>query len=74
MRFSRWPHRGVVCVRSGSVVALTRLHLAELLLDHNPDEHAEAIVHLDFAINEVREMKMQPSLERAPGRKQVLGA
>ena len=55
-------------------VALTRLHLAELLLDHFPDKHAEAIEHLDFAINEFRDMKMQPSLERALGRKQVLGA
>ncbi len=55
-------------------LALTRLGLAELLLDHYPDEHAEAIEHLDFAIGEFREMKMQPSLERALGRKQVLGA
>ena len=55
-------------------LALSRLGLAELLLDHYPDEHADAIEHLDFAINEFRDMKMQPSLERALGRKQVLGA
>ena len=55
-------------------IAMIRLGLAELLLDHYPDEHAEAIEHLDFAIAEFREMKMQPSLERALGRKQVLGA
>ena len=43
--------------------------------DHYPDEHAEAIEHLEFAINELREMKMHPSLERcALGRKQVLWA
>jgi hypothetical protein len=54
--------------------AMTRFHLAELLLDHYPDEHAEAIEHLDFAINEFREMKMQPSLTRAMGHKQVEGA
>jgi len=30
--------------------------------------------HLDFAINEFREMKMQPSLERALKHKEILGA
>jgi len=46
-------------------IALTRLQLAELLLAHFPDEKAEALEHLDFAIEEFREMKMQPSFERA---------
>ena len=46
-------------------IALIRLSLAELLLEHYPDEHDAAIKHLDFAIAEFREMKMQPSLERA---------
>jgi hypothetical protein len=46
-------------------IALTRLQLADLLLEHYPDEKAEALEHLDFAIGEFREMKMQPSLERA---------
>jgi class 3 adenylate cyclase/tetratricopeptide (TPR) repeat protein len=46
-------------------VALTRLQLAELLLEHYPDERADALQHLDFAIAECREMKMRPSLERA---------
>ena len=46
-------------------IALTRLGLAELLLAHYPDEKAEALEHLDFAVGEFREMKMQPSLERA---------
>jgi tetratricopeptide (TPR) repeat protein len=46
-------------------IALTRLGLAELLLEHYPDEKAKALEHLDFAIGEFREMKMQPSLERA---------
>jgi hypothetical protein len=46
-------------------IALTRLGLAELLLQHYPDERVAAIEHLDFAIAEFREMKMQPSLERA---------
>jgi pimeloyl-ACP methyl ester carboxylesterase len=34
-------------------------------LEHYPDERDAAIEHLDFAISEIREMKMQPSLERA---------
>ena len=55
-------------------VALTRLQLAELLLEHYPEEKSEALEHLDFAINEFREMKMQPSLERALKHKEILGA
>jgi len=55
-------------------VVLTRLQLAELLLEHYPDEKKEALEHLDFAINEFREMKMKPSLERAPRHKEILGA
>ena len=46
-------------------LALTRLGLARLLLDHHPDERADALEHLDFAITEFREMKMEPSLEKA---------
>jgi tetratricopeptide (TPR) repeat protein len=55
-------------------LALTSLGLAELLLDHFPAEKKEAIGHLDFAIREFREMKMQPSLERALRRKEILKA
>jgi len=55
-------------------VALTRLQLAELLLEHYPDEKAEALEHLDFAIKESRDMKMQPSLERALRHKEILKA
>ena len=55
-------------------VALTRLQLAELLLEDYPDERAEALEHLDFAIGEFRDMKMQPSLERALKHKEILGA
>jgi tetratricopeptide (TPR) repeat protein len=53
-------------------IALTRLQLAELLLEHYPDEKKEAVEHLDFAIKEFREMKMQPSLERALRHKEIL--
>jgi hypothetical protein len=55
-------------------LALSRLGLAELLLDRYPDEKAEALEHLDFAIKEFREMKMQPSLERALRRKEIIKA
>jgi tetratricopeptide (TPR) repeat protein len=46
-------------------LALTRLQLAELLLEHYPEEKAAALEHLDFAVKEFRDMKMQPSLDRA---------
>jgi hypothetical protein len=46
-------------------LALSRLGLAEVLLDHYTEERDAAIEHLDFAIAEFREMKMQPALERA---------
>ena len=55
-------------------LALTRLQLAELLLEHYPDAKKEALEHLDFAIKEFREMKMQPSLERALRHKDILKA
>jgi tetratricopeptide (TPR) repeat protein/archaellum biogenesis ATPase FlaH len=55
-------------------LALTRLQLAELLLEHYPAEKKEALEHLDFAIKEFREMKMQPSLERALRHKDILKA
>jgi hypothetical protein len=46
-------------------LALTHLQLAELLLGHYPAEKTDALEHLDIAIKEFREMKMQPSLDRA---------
>jgi tetratricopeptide (TPR) repeat protein len=55
-------------------LALTRLQLAELLLEHYPDEKKEALEHLDFAIREFQDMKMQPSLERALRHKEILKA
>jgi len=44
------------------------------LLEHCPDEKKEALEHLDFAIKESRDMKMQPSLERALRHKDILKA
>jgi hypothetical protein len=55
-------------------LALTRLQLAELLLERYPDEKKEVLEHLDFAIKEFREMKMQPSIERALRHKNILKA
>jgi len=55
-------------------VALTRLQLAELLIEHYPEERAGVPEHLDFAIAESRDLKMQPSLERAPRHKDILKA
>ena len=61
-------------VRFRPEIALIRLSLAELLLEHHPEQQAEAQDHLDFAIAEFREMKMQPALERALGHKGLLKA
>jgi tetratricopeptide (TPR) repeat protein len=61
-------------IRFRPELALTRLQLAELLLEHYPKERAEALEHLDFAIAEFRDMKMQPSLERALRHKEILKA
>jgi tetratricopeptide (TPR) repeat protein len=60
-------------IRFRPEIALTRLQLAELLA-HYPDERAEAMAHLDFAIADFRAMKMQPYLERALRHKGLLKA
>jgi hypothetical protein len=46
-------------------LALCRLEMAELLLENYPEERNAAIEHLDFAISEFQDMKMQLALERA---------
>ena len=61
-------------IRFRPEIALTRFQLAELLLEHYPDERGEALEHLDFAIGEFRDMKMQPSLERALRHRDILKA
>jgi hypothetical protein len=43
-------------------------------LEHYPDEKKKALAHLDFAIKEFQDMKMQPSLERALRHKQIQNA
>jgi serine/threonine protein kinase/class 3 adenylate cyclase/pimeloyl-ACP methyl ester carboxylesterase len=45
--------------------AWVRLALAGLLFEHFPDERAEAAEHLNLAVREFRDMKMQPALEDA---------
>jgi tetratricopeptide (TPR) repeat protein len=55
-------------------LALTQLQLAELLLEHYRDEKREALGHLDLAITEFQDMKMQPSLERALRHKEIQNA
>ncbi len=56
-------------------LALTHLHLAELLLKE-PDGAArsEALEHLDVAIPELVDMNMQPGLERALALRETLPA
>ena len=61
-------------VRQRPEIALIRLELAELLLDNYPDDRAEALEHLDFAVTELRDMKMQPALEGALSRREILEA
>jgi serine/threonine protein kinase/tetratricopeptide (TPR) repeat protein len=61
-------------IRFRPELALSRLQLAELLLEHYPTEKREALEHLDFAIKEFQNMKMQPSLERALRHKEILKA
>ena len=53
-------------------LALSRLQLAELLLEQYPQEKSEAIAHLDFAIKEFRQMKMTTYLEQALRHKEIL--
>jgi DNA-binding CsgD family transcriptional regulator len=62
-------------IRFRPELALTHLHLAELLLKE-PDGTArlEALEHLDVAIPELAQMKMQPGLERALAVRESLAA
>jgi DNA-binding CsgD family transcriptional regulator len=53
-------------IRFRPELALTHLSLAQLLLEEADDiSRSEALAHLDTAIPELRDMKMQPALERA---------
>ena len=61
-------------IRFRPEIALIRFQLAELLLDQYSDHRSKAMEHLDFAIGEFRDMKMQPSLERALSHREILKA
>jgi DNA-binding NarL/FixJ family response regulator len=53
-------------IRFRPELALTHLRLAELLLEDADDTtRSEGQQHLDVALPELRDMKMQPGLERA---------
>ena len=45
--------------------------LAKLLPEHYPDERPEAMEHLDFAIGEFKDMKVQLSLERTLRKREI---
>jgi DNA-binding CsgD family transcriptional regulator len=60
-------------IRFRPELALTHLRLAELLLKEADDAaRPEALEHLDLAIPELRDMKMQPGLERALALRETL--
>ena len=61
-------------IRNRPEMALTRLQLAELLLDAYPDERDEARKHLDFVVTEFRDMGMKSSLERAMNHAELLNS
>ncbi len=44
-------------------MVLARIQLAELLLEHYPNEKKKAVDHLNFYIKEFRDMKIRPSLK-----------
>jgi ATP/maltotriose-dependent transcriptional regulator MalT len=46
-------------------VALSRVQLARILIEHFPLERDSALMHLDLAIGELESMEMQPALEEA---------
>jgi DNA-binding CsgD family transcriptional regulator len=52
-------------VRFRPEIALVRLGLAQLLLDHYSNEQTTAMELLDLTIPELEQMRMQPALERA---------
>jgi DNA-binding CsgD family transcriptional regulator len=55
--------------------AIVRTHLAELLLEHYPEERDAAIEHLDLAIAELGAMDMKPAFDSALAlRARVAGA
>jgi len=62
--------KAMTSMRFRPELALTRYQMAELLLEHYPDDRSEALEHLDFALEEFREMKMKPYIEKAQALKE----
>jgi DNA-binding CsgD family transcriptional regulator len=52
-------------IRFRPELALSHLRLAELLSEDDAAERSEALEHLNVALSELRDMHMQPALERA---------
>ena len=55
-------------------MTLKAVQLAQLLPKDCLEERTQALQHLDFAMREYKDMKMQSSLERALRHKQILKA
>jgi tetratricopeptide (TPR) repeat protein len=72
--FFTWALEAATQTKFQPEIALLNLELAELLLDHYPEERDSATSHLDASIALLREMKMQPSLERALRHRDLLKA
>jgi hypothetical protein len=73
-RFTEEAIEVTIRVRHRPEIALSRLQLAELLLDGDAEDQAVAAEHLDCAIEELRAMQMQSYLERALRHKGLLKA
>jgi DNA-binding NarL/FixJ family response regulator len=61
-------------IRFRPELALSRLDLAELLLDHFPSEASVAVEHLRAAIAEFEALGMQPALARAQRRRDTIAS
>ena len=72
--FYAWALEAATKVQFKPEIALLNLDLAELLLEHYPEERAAAIAHLDSSMPSFRDLKMQSSLERALRHRDLLKA
>jgi hypothetical protein len=72
--FFTWALEVATRIHHKPEIALLNLELAELLLAHYSDERTAATAHLDSSIALLRDMKMQPSLERALKHRDLLKA
>ena len=61
-----------ICQKVGFRPEAALVHLELSMLDSSPRDRGRATEHLDFSIAEFTDMKMQPALERAVERKELL--